>query len=218
MIDKHYKMAYRTAFREILQNAPKGHFDECTIPSYAHSNALISWLFWKRIGTALTLAGDVHGKSVLDFGCGGGVTFKYLHEHQCEITGCENQFFEMAKEIAARLNIPVRMYGDISIIGRRQFDVIFALDVLEHVEDLGSLIDRFLGLSHPKTKLIISGPTESLVYRTGRHLIGYADQGRFHERSIFDVERVFNQKGLKNVTTKNLYFPFTLFRVSVWTK
>lgn len=220
MITKEYQRIYRSAFHKFLREAPEGCYDECALPSYAHRNLFISWLFWKRVATALSLAGDGKNKSVLDFGAGGGVTFKWLHDRGWHITACENQFAELTKTMAERLNVPIALCENLDQLEGKQFDVIYALDVLEHagITDLNALIDRFLDLSHARTKIIISGPTESLLYRAGRHLIGYAKKKHCHVRTIYDIERAFRVKGLKNVVMKKLLFPFTLFRVSAWMK
>lgn len=216
-INNDYIKSYSVILNEIFKKGASKAYDESTMPSYMHNNKFIAWLFWKRIDTALSIAGDLKNKNVLDFGCGCGVIFKYLYERNCEITGCENKFYQLSKDIADKLKIQLTLYKRaLSEITDIKFDYIFALDVLEHVQDLNEVIDNFLKLSHEKTEIIISGPTENVLYRIGRLLIGYHEQGRFHERNIFDIERRFSEKGLKNIITKNLYSPFTLFRVSSW--
>jgi 2-polyprenyl-3-methyl-5-hydroxy-6-metoxy-1,4-benzoquinol methylase len=217
MLNKIYRKTYVNLFNEILDRAAnKGHYDECTISSYAHRNKIISWIFWKRIAYALALAGDLKNKRVLDFGCGGCVIFKYLNECNCTIVGCENQFFELSKDISNQLNIKADIYDGLFKINRQKFDVIFALDILEHVVDLDLIIDKFIELSHDRTTIVISGPTENLMYRAGRIIIGYADQARFHGRNIYDVENKFMLKELKRISGKNIFWPFTAFRVSLW--
>lgn len=216
MINKNYIKIYRDIFREILKQAPKGYYDECSLSSYAHPNKLISWLFWKRIDVVLSMPSDLENKEVLDFGCGGGVIFKYLAEHKCNIIGCENQFYQLSKDIAKRLNVEVDIYKDLFEIRNKKFDFIFALDILEHIYKLDLVIDKLLELSHHKTKIIISGPTENLFYKIGRILIGYVEQGRFHERNIYGVEGQLKKKGLKRIITKNIYSPFPIFRLSLW--
>lgn len=216
-INNAYIKSYSLILNEIYKKGASRAYDESAMPSYVHNNIFISWIFWKRIDTALSLVGDLKDKQVMDFGCGCGVIFKYLYEHDCKITGCEDQFYQLSKDIADMLKIRLMLHvRNLDEVSNIKFDYIFALDVMEHIQDIDKVIDRFLGLSHEKTRIIISGPTENLLYKIGRLLIGYYEQGRFHERNVFDIERCFKEKGLKNITTKNLYFPFTLFRVSSW--
>ena len=144
--------------------------------------------------------------------------FKYLRAAGCKITGCENRFYKLSHEVLTALNIEADIYRDLAKIKDRKFDIIFATDVLEHIDNLDSVISKFLELSDDRTKFIISGPTENLLYRTGRMLIGYAGQDRFHERNIYDVENRLQHGSLRKLVTKNLYFPFTLFRIGSWQK
>ena len=64
--------------------------------------------------------------------------------------------------------------------------------------------------------LIISGPTESFLYKIGRKLAGFS--GDYHVTNIYDVERKFSEGGFTKTGLKKLYFPFTLFRISTWRK
>jgi len=73
--DRTYRRQYQALFRDMLRDAPAGHYDEMALPSYTHPNPAMSWLFWRRLDTALDLARDVAGRSVLDFGCGGCTMF-----------------------------------------------------------------------------------------------------------------------------------------------
>jgi hypothetical protein len=74
-----------------------------------------------------------------------------------------------------------------------RFDCIFALDVLEHVgdDDLARLGERFRRLLRAGGRLVVSGPTESVMYQVGRLVAGF--RGAYHRRSVFDVARVLDQ-------------------------
>lgn len=214
MINKDYINNYRNLFTKVLSQMPKGYYDECTMPSYAHKNIFISWLFWERINSALSMLKNLQNKSILDFGCGSGVTFKYLNDNNCKITGCENQFTLLSKEMAKELNIELELYKEITEICDKKFDYIIALDSLEHVEELDIYIEKFLDLSHESTMIVISGPTESLLYRLGRLVAGF--KGHYHKTNIYHIENNFERKGFKKIKIRTLYFPLTFFRVSAW--
>ena len=214
MIDRSYRAAYDSILRPMLEEGPPGLYDEAALPSYTHRNPLMSWFFWKRIETALSMAGEVEGRSVLDFGCGGGVTFKYLSERGCEISGCEKEFFETTLSVCASLGIEARIYKDLDEIPPVTFDRILALDVFEHIADAGGTIEKIRSLCHGETLMIVSGPTESLPYRAGRKLAGFS--GDYHMTNIYDIERLLAEKGLQRRELRKLYFPITLFRVSAW--
>jgi 2-polyprenyl-3-methyl-5-hydroxy-6-metoxy-1,4-benzoquinol methylase len=94
------------------------------------------------------------------------------------------------------------------------FDTIICLDVLEH--DVGSLhgvTREFMRLLSDGGRLVVSGPTESRLYRLGRWFAGFS--GEYHVRTIYEIEKHFsNLFDLKSV--KKLIWPVTLFRISVW--
>jgi 2-polyprenyl-3-methyl-5-hydroxy-6-metoxy-1,4-benzoquinol methylase len=216
MLNKSYKREYNSIFKDLLTQFPSGFFDESALPSYTHNNTLMSWLFWKRVDTALSLAGDIQQRSVMDFGCGGGVLFKYFVERNCQITGCDDDAYDLVSEVIKRLDIKADLYNDLFKISGQTFDYIFALDVLEHIEELDRYLEKLLKLSHNSTVLIVSGPTEGAVYKLGRKFAGFS--GHYHLGNIYEIESAIKKKGLIRTTMKNLYYPFPLFRVSSWRK
>jgi 2-polyprenyl-3-methyl-5-hydroxy-6-metoxy-1,4-benzoquinol methylase len=213
LISGDYIRGYDRAFREVEKALPE-EFYEAALPSYTHSNRLMAWLFWKRLDTALSLAGDLKGKSVLDFGCGSGVTFKYLNDHGASVTGCDNRTVELARKIAGMLGTEAELFDDLFKIEGKKFDLILALDVLEHMDDLGPFIDKFRELANDGAQLIVSGPTENLLYKIGRFLAGFS--GEYHVTNIYDIEKRLGDKGLEREALKLLYPPVSLFRISSW--
>jgi 2-polyprenyl-3-methyl-5-hydroxy-6-metoxy-1,4-benzoquinol methylase len=215
-VNKFYKKEYEKLFRTLLAEKEPGHFDEAALPSYTHSNPLMSWLFWNRLNKALYLAGELKQKKVLDFGSGGGVLLKYLNQIGCQITACENTHMQLLKEVCSTMNIPALFHEDLFDIQSKQFDSIFALDVLEHVDDIEKYILCLTGLLKPDGQLIVSGPTENILYKMGRKLAGFS--GHYHVRNIYHIEQVLAEKGMKKKKMKILYWCLPLFRISVWQK
>ncbi len=211
---KEYKRQYNKIFRDLLDNHDRGALDECALPSYNHRNKLMSWLFWRRIRIAFRMVGDLTNKKVLDFGCGAGVCFKYFADRQCHITGCDLVYGEIAKKVSRILDIETVIYSSIDDITDNEYDVVFALDVLEHVDDLNHFIEQIYRLGKRGSKLIVSGPSESSLYRFGRFLAGFS--GEYHKRNIYDIEQALSAGGLKLSKIANLYSPFPLFRISSW--
>jgi 2-polyprenyl-3-methyl-5-hydroxy-6-metoxy-1,4-benzoquinol methylase len=214
-IDRSYKKQYEEYFRCLLNEAEhKSYYDDGAFPSYTHRNKLIRWIFWRRIFSALSLEDNFCNKSVLDFGCGGGVIFGYLNAYDCEITGCDNRYASFNRELVKKLDIRAVIYEDLTEIRNRKFDYVFALDVLEHVDDVASIIDRFYELSHDKTIVILSGPTENYLYKIGRYIAGFS--GHYHKSNIYAIENEFREKGYKMKSMRRLFPVFTLFKISSW--
>ena len=214
MINREYKKTYENLFHSYLKKNQSGSFDEAGFPSYTHQNPLMASFFWRRIKTALTIAEDLTDCNVLDFGAGGGVTFKYLAGRNCRITACENRFYKITEEIAKHLNVTVKVYKNLFDINNEQFDRIFALDVFEHIDNPQKYIKKLNELSRENTRFIISGPTENWLYKLGRKMAGFS--GHYHLRNIYDIEQLLEQNGLKCLKVKLLYPLLTLFRVSIW--
>lgn len=214
MIDSDYKKKYEDIFVEFMRQLKQEEYYDTALLSYMHKNKLMGWLFWKRVEAALTLAGDVKGKKVLDFGCGAGITFKFLADNQCELYGCDIKSGMLAKNVADILDVKVHISKELSELAEHKFDVIFALDVLEHIDDLALYLQKFRRISHAKTKIIISGPSENFMYRCGRRLSGFAFHD--HVRNIFDIEGEMAKEQFKLAEVKDLYYPISLFRVSKW--
>jgi len=214
MIDSVYKNTYTNIFRTLLAETPAGYYDHAAVPSYTHSNKLMAWLFWQRIKIALSMAGKLERSSVLDFGCGCGVTFLYLRNKKCRITGCDSQFYSITDKVCKELNIQATIHSDIDNICDEKFDCIVALDVLEHIKDQAPYIEKLKQLSHNGTRIILSGPTENMLYKIGRRMAGFS--GDYHVSNIYDIEKNFQKHGLQRIALRRLYFPFTLFRISCW--
>lgn len=214
LIDQEYIRIYTQLFDQALSEQKQGYFDESALPSYLHRNKLASNLFWSRIRFALSMAEHLPGAKVLDFGCGGGITFLYLKKLNCSVTACEKEFYQLAEHVNVTLDTGVTIKTDLFAINE-QFDYIFALDVLEHIDRLDIYLDKLIELCSSQAKIIISGPTENWLYKIGRKISGFS--GHYHVRNIYDIEDVMKSRGLTMLNLKRLYFPFTLFRISVWT-
>ena len=92
------------------------------------------------------------------------------------------------------------------------FDLIFALDVLEHVDNPSDAIDEIMRILKKNGLLFISVPTESMLLRVVRTLIGTVKniQVNPHWLGLISSEKEFfnvlSQKNLK-INSKR-YFPF----------
>ncbi|MBD3867903.1 MAG: class I SAM-dependent methyltransferase [Acidobacteria bacterium] len=209
-----YREQYLALFREALSCAARGELDEVAIPSYTHPNPLIRWLFWRRIEMALRMISGASGKAVLDFGCGGGVTFSYLASKGHAITGVDPLAVPLARKSCDFMELESNLTESIETIPEQSQDIILALDVLEHIDDLDGTLASLARVARRPCLLVISGPTENLLYRAGRRLAGFS--GHYHVSNIYDIETAVHRRGWLLDRSVSLYNPIPLFRVTRW--
>ncbi|MCG2611242.1 methyltransferase domain-containing protein [Flavobacterium sp. SM15] len=193
---------------------------EAALPAYAHKNPVIDHIFWKR----LKLASDFISKNckpggkVLDFGCGTGVFSYDLASKGFELTSLDLDL-KPVELLKTKIQFPASInfiQGDFFHLEfePNSFDAIVALDVLEHIplNELPAYLDKFNKLLKQDGYIVISGPTENILYKIGRKLAGNDFTGHYHETTIARIKEVFVSK-FKVVTLGKLIWPFTLFEV-----
>ena len=190
-----YKTRYRSAIQKVLEQSERGRLDESGFPAYSHPNGLINWLFWQQLHTAMTFINkQAPYERVLDFGCGSGVMLPFLAQQSQQVTAIDIDLLPLEhikKHIPLAENILVLDANQTSLsqLPPRSFDLINALDVLEHVDDLPWTLNELLALLKPGGQLVISGPTENRLYRLGRKLAGPQFSGEYHERGTAEIKR-----------------------------
>ncbi|RME89225.1 MAG: class I SAM-dependent methyltransferase [Anaerolineae bacterium] len=215
-----YKGRFLTAIREALREAPPGSLDEAAFPAYSHPNPLINFLFWERIYRVMRyLERESPYGLALDFGCGSGVMLPFLAQICTRVVAVDVDLAPL-KHVQARLDFP----ANLAIYDARavpegiytpgSFDIVLALDVLEHVEDLDRTLEHLCSLLKPGGRIVISGPTENLAYRLGRALAGPEYSGDYHVRSIYDIRRALSAYArVQKLAT--LFYPIPLFEVYI---
>jgi len=215
-----YKAQYRSAIRNVLREAERGRLDEAGFPAYSHPNPLINWLFWQRLHTAMNYI-QSHGpyEKILDFGCGSGVMLPFLAQQARQVFATDIDLVPLErvkKQIPLSENVQVLDAKEVSLaqLPAKSFDLINALDVLEHVDDLPRTLSELLNLLKPGGRLVVSGPTENILYQIGRKLAGPEYSGEYHERGIAEIKRGLSQLAhVQQIAT--LYWPVPLFEVFV---
>lgn len=217
---KHFlqtKRLFRKAMNEIVAEEISYEIKEAAFPSYAHGNPLIDYLFWKRLKYAYRKTMN-HGSGlrVLDFGCGSGVMSYMLASAGHQITAVDVEFRPLEK-VKSKISFPANVNfreGDLTAmdIEPLSFDVILALDVLEHIETPESLYKCFAKILKPGGVLIVSGPTENFLYKIGRKLAGKEFTGEYHHKNIADIKRELKVNFETGCVTR-LIWPVSLFHL-----
>ena len=175
--------------RAAALSAPRESRDEMAAPSYLHPNPLVRWLFWKRLDVVagfLSKRGARHG-SGLDFGCGLGVQLPTLSA-TTDLVYATDVVLMPARYLASRLGLRnVAFVGPDRLSSLPPLDYIVSTDVLEHVREFEAVVRRFGEALKPGGTLVISGPTETALYRVGRILAGFGGKEKYHRTDIFRI-------------------------------
>jgi SAM-dependent methyltransferase len=174
--------------------------DEMAGPSYLHAIPFVRWMFWKRLDvvTRLLMAGtDAYG-SGLDFGCGLGVLLPTLSRVAQRVYATD-LVMAPARRLAAALHLDNVAFVDPASLAERitpaSLDFVVSADVLEHVDDLPGVVDRFHRLLKPGGRLVVSGPTENAIYKAGRVLVGFGGKGDYHHTDIHRIHDHIGRRG-----------------------
>lgn len=216
------KRQFKHAIQEVLRTAPATYEEkEAALPAYAHRNPFIDMLFWGRLRAAARMfdaSSSVDGpRRVLDFGCGTGIMTQYLSLCGHEVVGTDLTFEPLNK---IRHQIPFSPSCSFVLTDKldnevaHTYDCIIALDVLEHIESLDATIETFRRLLKVGGAMIISGPTENVLYHIGRTFAGSEFSGEYHVTNIHDIEKRFAQECTfdERHTLYPLFPLFTVFR------
>ncbi len=184
--------------------------EETCVPSYCHGNWLAAYAAWWRLFTAVKLASRFGNLiKILDFGAGCGELRHLLPKSSYYYATEENT--NIAQALCA-LVPDAKLVENIGANGAC-YDVVFALDCLEHNEDPESIIKCLYQSLKPGGILILSGPTENFLYKLGRYVSGF--RGEYHTTDIYRISTLAN-KHLACVYSTQGPWRLPLFLVSVW--
>ena len=130
---------------------------------------LIAWSHQGRFRTALRLARGLGGRRLLDYGCGDGTFLGLLAEQGRfggQLVGAElhaSVVEECRARFAAWDRFRFTLSADLEHAEPGSFDVIYCMEVLEHVVEPGGLLDLFDRLLSPDGVLVVSVPIETGV-------------------------------------------------------
>lgn len=184
--------------RQVFDSYPTHALDEQAGPAYLEGNLLSRKVFWNRLRAVIDWI-PPSGASCVDFGCGFGLLLPLLSGRYEQVAGIE-LVHELPERFLAQWrkgsdqplhNVQIHRSLETTGLAPASVDLILALDVLEHVDDLDSLAQQLVSLLKPTGRLIISGPTENLAYRIGRRIVGFS--GDYHVRNVQDIRQVVSR-------------------------
>jgi 2-polyprenyl-3-methyl-5-hydroxy-6-metoxy-1,4-benzoquinol methylase len=211
------KIVYDEFFLKKLYHESKDTLLEMAAPSYLHPNPLIRWIVNRRMQIALSYLDLGEGQTLLDFGCGAAILLLQLPRQPQTYYGVDLEIWPAQRMLEHSKRDDVVLFKGnewLTGIPDGSLDNIAAIEVLEHVLDLPALLVSFRRKLAPGGRLVISGPTESPVYKLARRISGFS--GHYHVRNIFDIQAALKEAGFRKVKTKKIPLDgiFTLFIVS----
>lgn len=187
---------------------------EMAIPSYLGGNAASRWFAWSKVALNLKVCGNPSNAHILDYGCGSGIMFHPLRDHFERLYAVDINY-EVAKTTAGLLNLDrIRfLYPDAldSAVGDGTLDIIFAANVLEHVDSLEGCLGMFKRKLKKNGVVIVSGPTENFLYGMGRRILlatGHREfKGDYHVTNIHHIHDTFIGMNYERVELNKFPFP-----------
>ncbi len=189
--------------------------DEKAIPSYRHANPLLRWMAWSRIGV---LGGwmdrwgngsdrPVESRKVMDYGCGCGVLLQTAARNAGEVYGVDI-VLGAARFLVGKLGL-----GNVDLMEPEQacerieqdsLDAIVCGEVLEHLTELDETLTFFRTRLRSDGRLMVSLPSENMLYRMGRRLAGF--EGHYHHFNAHVIHRRILDAGFRAVRFRKLPF------------
>ena len=184
-----------------LENVDDSELYDMSYPTYVNANPIVRRLFWQRYKTIFKLAvSKTEINNSLEFGCGMGLFLPTLraitHGKLCAVDLTP----KTAMYVADKHNLDVEFANSLEQIEDNSLDLIVAADVLEHIEDLEKYIKLFIEKMRKNGILLVSGPTENIWYKIGRHLVNILSSTKdvyksdYHVRNIYDIEKMVGKE------------------------
>ena len=185
-------------------------WEETCVPSYLHPNRAAAGVAWWRLFAAVDLASEhVAWNRVLDFGASVGELGLLLP------STASYEFIEMEESAASALmqTHPDAIRHTLQSAPDGAFSCIFALDALEHNTDYAGLLEQLSHKLAPGGVFVMSGPTETRLYKLGRKIARFGDH--YHETDIYAIEDAAREI-MTRVDVTTLPPVASLFRISAW--
>lgn len=189
---------------------------EMAIPSYLHRKPLIRSIFWHRYDWVNQLADIQSDMTVCEFGCGIGVYLPTLVEEAKQVFAVD-LFPHFARRLVDDFNLGIKIWDSLDDIPDAMLDVLIAVEVMEHLDDPVTFTRLFRQKLKPGGRLIMSGPTESWLYKLGRFMVGYHRYHDYHEHNVYELRKIIAANGF--TLEKTLRYPsplLPLFLISAY--
>lgn len=163
------------------------------IDPYFESNSLIKFFYWKKVRMVLGLDSFDPGATVIDVGCGPGIFMPTLagnfeHVYALDINPDDLHIARAIRKSLGLENVEV-IESDIAHLdlGDGAVDIVFSMDALEHIIELGAALDKISQVLRSGGRLVICAPTENRINDFSRRIMGY-EKPKTHYHTSRDIE------------------------------
>jgi 2-polyprenyl-3-methyl-5-hydroxy-6-metoxy-1,4-benzoquinol methylase len=163
------------------------------------------------IATILQNIGSANLGRVLDVGCGNGKLLDALSRRSSELTGIDASAaaIELARKRVPKANLMVADVQHTLPFSDAAFDIVFMLDVLEHLQSPVRAVSEAGRVLRPGGRLAITTPNANspMRYVRGKNWFGVADPGHVSLYTSFTLSHLLERSRLRIL--RRLVEPFT---------
>lgn len=129
-----------------------------------------NWLNRKRFSAVMQFIPNYSKQKLLDFGCGNGLFLQHLHHNTAlSLSGYDPYLLD---SIVSGMLEKAKFYKSFDNI-EGTFDIITALDVIEHIEDDEKSLFAINKLLNPSGRLLLIVPSHSWLYSMHDSISGH---------------------------------------------
>ena len=145
---------------------------------------------FRNYNLSVLVAGLAYGKKILDLGCGSGFLLDHLSHMGFQTIGIEpnEETIGLAKKRNAALDIRKGDAEELDSLVLDEVDTVFAIDVLEHIEDDVSILKKIRRHLCSGGRLVAVVPAYPWLY--GKRDQKYGHFRRYSQKKFEDVLRM----------------------------